>query len=454
MASTEGTAGQRPPAVIDGKRKWVYPLAIDGQYARLRRLSFFALQAFFFVTPWLHYKGLPLAELRLDQRRLVALGHIFTAQDTIFIVLGLLIAAFSLFLMTALWGRVWCGYACPQTVFLDGWVANVERWIEGDRPARRQLDAAPWTASKILKKGTKWTAFSAMAFVLGMTGVSWFTDTTALWSGESGPVAYAAVGVFSLAALLDFVWFREQFCNFLCPYARFQGALSGPNSFTVTYDQVRGEPRKKGKRSAGSGACIDCDKCVAVCPQGIDIRNGFQLECIACTKCIDACTGVMAKFNQPSLVRYSTVELDRGGSHRWLRPRVLMYSGLITLISCVFAWMLTQRHEIQGTVNRAPGSLFTVDEDGWIRNTYLVHIVNNRPGPAQRFRIRVEGLPEAQVIATPASVEAAEAVTVPLVVRVPPTAATARTSPLVVYVHGEDEHITLDATFKSDTPDG
>ncbi|MFM2248686.1 MAG: putative electron transport protein YccM [Pseudomonadota bacterium] len=444
--------GEGGPKFIDGSRRWVYPLHIFGQFAKLRRWTFFALQAFFFVTPWLTYKGLPVAELRLGERRLYALGHIFTAQDTIFILLGLLGSAFTLFLMTALWGRVWCGYACPQTVFLDGWVANVERWIEGDRPARRQLDAAPWTGAKIAKKGGKWAAFAVMSLVLGMTGVSWFTDTAALWTGQAGGLAYAFVGVFSLAAFLDFTWFREQFCNFLCPYARFQGALSGANSFTVTYDVARGEPRKKGKRTPDSGACIDCDKCVAVCPQGIDIRDGFQLECIACTKCVDACTSVMTKFNQPSLVRYSTVELDRGGAHRWVRPRVVLYSALIVGVTSVFGWLMMGRHEIQGTVNRAPGSLFTIDEDGWVRNTYLVHVVNNRPGAEQRFSVAVDGLPQAEIIAPSAQIAAAGAATMPLVVRVPPGAEIARTTPLSVVIQGEEERIELQATFKSDRP--
>lgn len=448
------TQGGDPAAKpSDGKRRWVTPLHIFGDFAKVRRVTFAVLQAFLFITPWLSYRGLPVAELRLDERRLYALGHIFTAQDTIFVLLGLLGSAFTLFLMTALWGRIWCGYACPQTVFLDGWVANVERWIEGDRGARRQLDAAPWTGAKLAKKLAKWSAFALMSWVLGMTGVSWFTDTLGLWTGQASATAYAFVAVFSLAAFLDFVWFREQFCNYLCPYARFQGALSGENSFTVTYDALRGEPRKKGKRSAEAGACIDCDKCVAVCPQGIDIRDGFQLECIACTKCVDACTSVMDKLHQPSLVRYSTVALDRGEAHRWVRPRVVFYSSLIALISGVFGWLLMDRHEIQGTVNRAPGSLFTVDEDGWVRNTYLVHIVNNHPSAApMRFELRVDGLEGAEIISTPAEVAAADGVTVPLIVRVPPSADVARTTPLRVMIRSEIDEIALSTTFKSDRP--
>ncbi len=443
-----------PVKLHDGKRNWVYPLAVDGKFSRMRRWTFVVLQAILFVTPWLRMNGLPLVEIQLAERRLFAFGNIFTAQDTIFILLMLLASAFSLFLMTALWGRLWCGYACPQTVFLDGWVSNVERWIEGDRAVRRKLDQAPWDAKKVAKKVTKWAIFAVMAGVLGMATISWFKDPRLLWTGGGSVLNYAFVGAFSLLYFLDFTWFREQFCNYLCPYARFQGALSGANSFTVTYDVARGEPRKKGKREAGSsaGACIDCDKCTAVCPQGIDIRDGFQLECIACTKCVDACTSVMGKLNQPTLVRYSTVELDKGNPHKWIRPRVVLYSVLITAITGVFGGLMSNRHEIQGTVNRVPGSLYTVDEDGWVRNTFLVHVVNNHPGAESTFQVTVEGLPDAEVIALPLTLPPAGDGTVPLVVRVAPNAGVERTVPLTIKVAAAHDEIALKTTFKSDNP--
>lgn len=439
---------------IDGMRRWVYPAKITGSFDKIRRWTFAALQAWLFITPWLSWRGVPLVQVDLGERRMFVFGGIYTAQDTIFLVLGLLGSAFALFLITALWGRVWCGYLCPQTVFLDGWVTLIERTVEGSRGRRIALDRKPWNAEKIRKKVTKWTLLFILALVTSLTFVSWFTDTVTLWTGGAGLTAYAFVAFFTVVAFLDFVWFREQFCNFLCPYARFQGALSGANSYTVSYDVMRGEPRKKGKRKPGqtnAGACIDCNKCVAVCPQGIDIRDGFQLECIACTRCIDACTSVMTKFDQPTLVRYSTVNLDKGEkTHKWVRFRTVLYSALLVVIGGAFTGLLVNRHEIQGTVSRAPGTLFTVDDDGWVRNTYMVRIVNNRPGEPATFRLGVDGLEGAQVIAPEIEVPAADARSIPLVVRVPPDTVDARTVPLQVKIEADHDSIALNATFKSD----
>lgn len=442
----------------DGSRSWVYPLRVKGKFDTIRRWGFIALQAWMFITPWFYWKGIPLMQVDLVERRMFVLGGIYTAQDTVFLFLAILASAFALFLMTALWGRVWCGYMCPQTVFLDGWVHRIEGWIEGSRGKRMALDKKPWTAEKIRKKVLKHVIFFALAFFVSMSTVSWFADTFALWSGAGTWAQYGAVVFFTGAWYADFAWFREQFCNYLCPYARFQGALSGANSFTVTYDAVRGEPRKKGKRKPGmesAGACIDCNKCVAVCPAGIDIRDGFQLECIACTRCIDACTGVMDKLKQPTLVRYSTVHLDQGGKeHKWVRFRTVLYSALLVGIGGVFSVLAYNRHDIQGTVSRTPGTLFTVDDDGWVRNTYLVRVVNNHPGEPSSFALSVEGLPNAEVIAPPIELPAAEAMTVPLVVRVSPDTKLERTAPVTVTITSPHDAISLNATFKSNAATG
>jgi len=440
------------PEFADGKRRWIYPMQAKGRFDRIRRWGFILLQAWMFITPWISWRGVPLIQVDLAERRMFVFGGIYTAQDTIFLVLALLASAFALFLMTALWGRVWCGYMCPQTVFLDGWIHTIERKIEGSRGKRMALDRKPWTPEWIRKKALKHTIFVILAVLVSMTTVSWFADTQALWTGSGTLPQYLSVGFLSIVFYFDFAWFREQFCNYLCPYARFQGALSGPHSYTVTYDVMRGEPRKKGKRKPGmtAGACIDCNKCVSVCPAGIDIRDGFQLECIACTRCIDACTGVMTKLKQPTLVRYSTVELDKGATtHRWVRFRTVLYSGLIAALGLVFVGMLSQRHETQGTVNRMPGALFTVDDDGWVRNTYMVKVVNNHPGEPATFELGVEGLPNAEVISQPVEIPAAEARTVPLIVRVAPDANLQRTMPVTVTIAAEHDHIDLEATFKS-----
>jgi cytochrome c oxidase accessory protein FixG len=456
MASN--TAPKQPNKFSDGSRKWVYPQRIKGQFDNIRRWTFIVLQAWMFITPWIYWHGLPLVQVDMSERRMFVFGGIYTAQDTVFLFLSILASAFVLFLITALWGRVWCGYACPQTVFLDGWVHRIEGYIEGSRGKRMALDKKPWNAEKARKKILKHAIFMLLAAFVSMSIVSWFADTVSLWTGQGTWPQYGAVAFLTAAWYADFAWFREQFCNYLCPYARFQGALSGPNSFTVSYDAVRGEPRKKGKRKEGdssAGACIDCNKCVAVCPQGIDIRDGFQLECIACTRCIDACTSVLGKLNQPTLVRYSTVNLDKGAkSHKWVRFRTVLYSLLLLGIGGTFTTLLASRHEIQGTVSRTPGTLFTIDDDGWIRNTYLVRVVNNHPGEPSTFELSVEGLPNAQVIAPPVTLPQAEAMTVPLVVRIPPDSDVARTAPMEVMIKAPHDTISLNATFKTNRSTG
>jgi len=456
--SSKSTPKEPEVELADGKRRWVYPQRIKGKFDTIRRWTFLVLQAWMFVTPWIYWKGLPLIQVDLAERRMFVFGGIYTAQDTVFLFLAILASAFTLFLITALWGRVWCGYACPQTVFLDGWIHRIEGWIEGSRGKRMALDKKPWTGEKIRKKVLKHAIFFVLALFVSMTTVAWFADTKTLFTGGGSLAQYLTVAFFTVLWYADFAWFREQFCNYLCPYARFQGAMSGPNSYTVTYDVMRGEPRKKGRRKPGMenvGACIDCNKCVAVCPQGIDIRDGFQLECIACTRCVDACVSVMDKLKQPTLVRYSTVNLDQGAKeHKWVRFRTVLYSALLLGIGITFSVLAANRHDIQGTVSRTPGTLFTVDDDGWIRNTYLVRVVNNHPGDPTEFELTVEGLPGAEVIAPPVKLPAAEAMTVPLVVRVAPGTKLERTAPMQVKITAPHDAITLNATFKSNTATG
>ncbi|HYD53763.1 MAG TPA: cytochrome c oxidase accessory protein CcoG, partial [Gemmatimonadaceae bacterium] len=330
-----------------GSRQWVYPQTVDGRFQRLRRWTFALLHVVLFATPWLTVNGNPALRIDLPGRKLYALGAIFTPRDTILLLLLLLFLAFSLFFFTALFGRIWCGYGCPQTVLLDTWIRPIERLIEGDRNARMRRDAGPWTWDKLWRKIHKWGAFVVVAVGVSMTLVSYFTGALPLWSGDASTEAYAIMGVGAGLLFLDFAWFREQFCNFLCPYARFQSVMVDRHSLLVSYDRGRGEPRGKDQRARGG--CIDCNKCVVVCPQGIDIRNGFQLECIACARCVDACTSVMAKIEQPTLVRYSTMAKDEGQRTRRIRPRTVVYSGLLTGIAAALVFLLGARTTIEAS---------------------------------------------------------------------------------------------------------
>lgn len=435
-------------------RTWVYPLQVKGRFHSLRRWTMLALQAFFFLTPWLSINGRRLLMLDVAERKLHIAGLLFTSTDNEFILLLLLLGAFGLFLVTSLFGRVWCGYACPQTVFLEQWFMPVERWIEGGRGVRMRRDTkGKGTFDWWWRKVAKFSAFALMCTVLGMTLTSFFDDPKALWTGQASWVAYGAAFVFGGAAFADYAWFRDQFCSYLCPYARFQGALTDDESWVISYDVPRGEPRHKGKRKKPEqGACIDCNKCVAVCPQGIDIRDGYQLECTSCTRCVDACEGVMAKMGEPSLVRYSSeVEDQGGGKVRFFRPRTMVYVAIMVTLSVIFGLLLSGRHELAATVSRAPGAMYQVDLDGNTRNTYMLQVENrSTSGEAVQVQVTVDGLPEsAALISIPMLLAEGESKTIPLVVTMPVDGERVRTLPFEFVVSTPEDSVSVGASFKS-----
>ncbi len=435
-------------AIFSGVRKWVYPQSIKGTWQKVHRWSALGFHLFLIVTPWIYIGGHPAVRLDLPDRRLYLLGQIFTATDGLFIALLGLSAAFMLFFVTALLGRVWCGYICPQTVLLEEWVRPIEKFFEGDRSARKRRDAGPWNFDKIWRKFGKWTFFMLAAFFISMSFSQWFAGAYEIWTFQAGPVDYALVGIFTLIWFADFAWFREQLCNYVCPYARFQGALTDKHSLIISYDATRGEPRKKGKAQGQAGGCIDCNKCVVVCPQGIDIRDGFQLECISCARCIDACETVMSRFDHPTLVRYSTEAADTGETKglRLLRPRTLVYAGLLATLAGALVILLLTHGTIEAQVNRAAGTNFSVEE-GMVRNTFMVRVANNDPREQQvTYHIAVDGLPDPTVIVNPVTLGPTEARTVPLVVRIPEASAQ-RSIPFKVTVSSEDESVTLTTTF-------
>ncbi len=439
-----------------GKREWVYAASVKGRFQRLHRASGIILNTLLFVTPWIPIGGHPAVQLDLTSRRMFLLGATFTPRDTIFLVLMLLGAAFTLFFATALFGRLWCGYACPQTVFLEEFIRPIERFWEGDRGKRMALDKKGWTVAKVARKVGKMASYAAVAGIIGMAIVSYFAGPVPLWTGTASAGAYIGVLAFAVPLFIDFAWFREQFCNYLCPYARFQGALTDDHSVVIEYDTPRGEPRLGGKKrklalaiGEDTGSCIDCNKCVAVCPQGIDIRDGFQLECINCARCVDACTIVMEKKGEESLVRYTTIAETTGKGQRWLRPRTVGYTALLTGLATAFLFLAANRHGIEATVNRAPGTLFQVDEDGWTRNTFLLNISNNQSDTATNVAVTLDGIDGAELIVPPITVTAANSVNVPLVVRVPPGMDAARTTPIQIKVRTELDTVIVDTTFKS-----
>jgi len=335
-------------------REWVYPQSVSGRFTTLRRWTFLVLHLVLFITPWITVNGHPALLIDVPDRRLYLVGQIFTDSDTIFLLLALWFLAFTLFFVTAVLGRIWCGYACPQTVFLETWIRPVELWIEGDRSRRKRRDAMGLSLDLVWRKIAKWTVFLAISLLLAMALMSPFAGARELWTGHAGPVEYTLVAIVTAAWFWDFTWFREQFCNYLCPYARFQSALTDDETLLVAYDEARGEPRAYGPEAAAEGRCIECKKCVVVCPQGIDIRDGFQLECIQCARCIDACTEVMGNLDHPTLVHYGSIAEGEGHKVRRWRPRTVVYAALLLGIVAVGTGLVIRRVPFEATVNRAP----------------------------------------------------------------------------------------------------
>jgi cytochrome c oxidase accessory protein FixG len=403
-----------------------------------------------FLVPWMTWAGHPLFRVDVPTRRTYLVGQIFTASDTLILVLVLLFGAFALFFFTSLFGRLWCGYACPQTVFLESWIRPIELWVEGGRGKRRWRDRKGLTFDLAWRKALKWTLFLAVAFLLAMATMSVFGGARELWTGQGGKVEYALVGVITVVWFWDFTWFREQFCNYLCPYARFQSALTDDETVQIQYDVPRGEPRGGGRDAARDGRCIECKKCVVVCPQGIDIRDGFQLECIGCAKCIDACANVMSELGHETLIDYSSLAGSQGKQPRRLRPRTVIYGGMLTGIAAAFVVLVSGRIPFEASVNRSPGTLYTLDADGFVRNTYLLNITNNYPGDTTvSYSVSVEGLEGAQVHLPVIQMAPEETRTLPLVVRILATDQLERTIPVQVRIATRVSERLLGTTFKT-----
>ncbi|MEY4918286.1 MAG: cytochrome c oxidase accessory protein CcoG [Verrucomicrobiota bacterium] len=374
----------------DGKRRWVYPRQVDGKFFRRRTWFSWLLITIMFTGPFITIGGNPLLLLNIVERKFVVLGQIFWPQDMIIFAVTVLIAFVGIFVFTAAFGRLWCGWACPQTVMMEMVFRKIEYAIEGDAHEQRALNAAPWTGKKVAVKFSKHAIFYALSFLVGNVLLSYIIGWQALYQIITAPPAQHLVGLsfmvaFSLLFYGIFARFREQACTFVCPYGRLQSLLLDENSIVVAYDYKRGEKRgplkreqKFGERKfAGFGDCVSCNQCVAVCPTGIDIRNGTQMECVHCTACMDACDGVMRKVGSPlGLIRYASLNgIERGETLR-ITPRIIGYSAVLLALGTLLAVLLLTRSDVEATLLRAPGSLFQQMSDGHFSNLYTVRIVN------------------------------------------------------------------------------
>ena len=378
----------------DGSRPYLHPAATHGRFTIARRVVALALLVIYLALPWIQLNGHPAVFLDVARLRFHLFGLTLAAQDLWLLFFVFTGVGFSLFFVTALFGRIWCGWACPQTVFLEHVYRPIERLIEGDAVARRALDAAPWSWRKFRLRALKQAIYVLLSAVFTHLFLAYFVSLPEVWSMvRQAPSEHWGAFVFMAGytgvTYFIFSWFREQVCIVLCPYGRMQSVLTDEHTLAVGYDQRRGEPRGHG---AGAGDCVDCGRCVQVCPTGIDIRQGLQLECVGCTACIDACDPVMAKLGRPrGLIRYDSLVGLAGGRTRWFRPRTLLYFGLLLAGAAVGAWALSSIRPASFGVTRMTGAPYHLDA-GIVRNQFLVRVVNKRNAPA-RFRIELPGAP-------------------------------------------------------------
>ena len=420
------------------KQKKIYARAVSGWFAGWRWALVWITQLVFYGLPWLEWNGRQAVLFDLGTRRFYIFGLVLYPQDFIYLTGLLIISAYSLFLFTAVAGRLWCGYACPQTVYTEIFMW-VERHLEGDRMQRMKLDAGPWNFNKFWRKGGKQLIWLAIGLWTGFTFVGYFTPIQTLFASALslgfGPWEWFWVLFYGFATYGNAGWMREQVCKYMCPYARFQSVMFDKDTLVISYDAERGEPRgtrgrKTDLKAANLGSCIDCELCVQVCPTGIDIRKGLQYECIGCAACIDVCDGVMDKMQYPrGLIRYATLNgmrehLDRSGIlHRVLRPRVLLYTAILVLICTALFASIWLRKPFKVDVVRDRGAMARVVDDGWVENVYRLQIMNATES-VQRYRLNASGLPQmATDLRGDIIVEPAQARWVAIAVRVPPEAA-------------------------------
>ncbi|MFO1272838.1 MAG: cytochrome c oxidase accessory protein CcoG [Rubrivivax sp.] len=393
------------------KPEKIYPRAVSGRFALWRWVMVALTQAVFYGMPWLQWNGRQAVLFDLEAPRFYLFGLMLQPQDLIFLAGLLVLAALALFFFTAVAGRLWCGYACPQTVYTEIFLW-IERHTEGDRAARIRLDRDPWNTNKVLRKGGKHLAWGLVALVTGFTFTGYFIPIREL----AAQVATASVGAWAGFWILFYAfatygnagWMREQICKYMCPYARFQSALIDGDSLVIAYDGGRGEKRgarskKADPKALGLGDCVDCGLCVQVCPTGIDIRNGLQNECIGCAACIDVCDTVMDRTGRPhGLIRYATGNgVARGWTkaqmlRRVWRPRVAIYGALLGASGLAFAVGVVLRQPVVMDVMRDRGVMARVVEAGAVENLYRVQLIN-RSDRAASYTLAAEGMPGLQL---------------------------------------------------------
>ena len=392
-----------PTLNVDGSRRWLRPKPAPGRHWRHRRVVAYALMLLFFAIPYIRVRGRPLVLLDLPRREFTLVGTTFLPTDTLLLMLLLLSIIVTIFLLTALFGRVWCGWGCPQTVYMEFLFRPIERLVEGGRSGSLALDreGRHFHPRRLLK----YAIYLGLSLFLAHTFLAYFVgvEQLAVWVRRSPlehPTSFLVMAGTAAMVFFDFTYFREQTCIVACPYGRWQSVLLDRQSMIVAYDVARGEPRSRGKVQAeGAGDCIDCGACVQTCPTGIDIRDGLQMECIHCTQCADACDEIMRRVERPEgLIRYTTRDALEGKPSRRLRPRGVLYPAALALFLGAFTWAIASRSDAEVTLLRGIGAPFVQEPDGRVANQLRVK-VTNRSRERRLYRITLDGAAGATVIA-------------------------------------------------------
>ena len=388
-----------------GKRVWVYPKKPGGYYHNLRIIVTIILLGFLFAAPLIRVNENPLMLINIFERKFILFGVPFWPQDFHIIALSMISFVVFIVLFTVVFGRVWCGWACPQTLFMEMVFRKIEYWIDGGPIKQKKLKDQPWNGEKIRKRFIKHSIFIVIALIIAHTAMAWLIgidnvkeivvqSPTENLGGFAGLIGFTALFYFV------FSYLREQACIAICPYGRLQGVFLGSNSIAVMYDWLRGEPRGKVRKNEPQdtkGDCIDCKMCVHVCPTGIDIRNGTQLECVNCTACMDACDDIMVRMNRPKgLIRYASYNSIKDGMKKLFTTRVAGYIVVLAVLLSAIVFMVSTRSPIEATVMRVPGMLYQKEDNGNISNLYNIQFVNKTYGDV-KIKMNIEGIENASI---------------------------------------------------------
>lgn len=447
------------------KRKKIYPRQVHGIFAALRTMGVLVLLGLYYIIPWLQWDDHQMVLFDLPARKFYIFGMVFWPQDFFYLALILIIAALSLFFFTALAGRLWCGFACPQTVWTEAFLW-IERKIEGGRPRQMKLDDAPWSFNKFRIKATKHTLWILFSLFTGLTFVGYFSPikelTVSLFNFTLGPWELFWIIFYGFATYGNAGWLREQVCTYMCPYARFQSAMIDSDTLIISYDAARGEargPRKKGvdPKEKSLGDCIDCTICVQVCPTGIDIRDGLQYQCIGCAACIDACDDVMDKMDyEKGLIRYTTDNMLHGKRPHFIRPRIIVYAIILALITASTFYAILTRTPLALDVIRDRNTLYRETNEGLIENVYILKVMN-MDQQAHEYSLSVSGIEGLVMTMDMMDIEAAsgEVIEVPVRVRVDPDALDKRSTEVaftLIARNTNDLYVTEQARFIGPIP--